>query len=132
MKNLLVILAFLLSWAGLDSFATANDNSGAEEKVFSSTRDGDEPEHPLVRDICIVSPSGAVFSGDGSSFTMSVRPTNTGRKTQTSVRSSFRFLKDGKVIDRALSRTFRNEILHSGSGMFSTGRYIHIIRHLLI
>ena len=83
-------------------------------------------------DAAILPVRTATFSGDGSSLAPSFRSSNSGKRVQSSFKSSFRIIKEGKVFDRNNFYTFQTAILQFQSGIRSTSRYIYSICRLLI
>ena len=51
------------------------------------------------RELCITSAQGYTFAGNNSSNSVSVRITQSVRRTNQPVRSTFRMVKGGKIID---------------------------------
>ena len=70
--------------------------------------------------------------GGGSNYSAPVRSFNSGRRIQSSSKSGFRIIKEGKIFDRNNFITFRTDILQFQSGIHSNSRYIYSICHLLI
>ncbi|MBR0301279.1 MAG: hypothetical protein IJQ93_13320 [Bacteroidales bacterium] len=73
---------------------------------------------------------GILFSGYGGLNSVSVRNTNTGRRTSPQTRSSFRIIKVGKVIDNNRTHPFLTPVFVPLSGMHITERYLFSICRL--
>lgn len=111
--------------------AKATATATAKATVASAEQDGSD-RNPDYDAPALLPSQTARFSGEDTSIAHSFRTTNSGRRTQVSQKSPFRFVKAGKVIDRRNFYTFRTELHQFQTGVHSTSRYIHTICHLLI
>ncbi len=132
MKTLLLIFSLLLSLFSRGSnraeAVVASDKGSycVEETPSSDTR----ADYSLNRDICITAAQGLTFAGDGSSNSVSVRTTNTGRRTSPQTRSTFRMIKGGKVIDNNRTHPFLAPVFVPLSGTHIAERYLLAICRL--
>jgi len=133
MKHFLIIIGLILSsyfGGSLPADEKVRDISQctvvASDNRDTSTRDYD------CKTFCILPSRTAVYSGENSSITPSVRSTNSGRRIQSSGKAPFRVIKAGKVIDRHNYCTFQTELKQFSSGIHSTNRYIHSLCQMLI
>lgn len=79
------------------------------------------------REICFTSAQGYTFAGNGSTYSVSVRTTQSGRRINQQVRSTFRFVKDGKVVDNNHLYPFLFQSDIHSAGMFISERYLFSI-----
>lgn len=134
MKSFVIIFTVLLSFIfgeGGASEACDRKPHYTDAVVQRSDKEAADTKTDF-NDLAILPARTATFSGDGNSFTPSVRSTNAGRRVQSSTKSTFRLIKAGKVLDRNNFHTFRTAILQFQSGIRSNSRYIHSICQLLI
>lgn len=133
MKGFLLILSLFMSCLFSDSGLARKDISGnpPSATIEPPGRNANEDAADF-NNLAILPVRTASCSGDGNCFAPTLRPTNTCRRVQLSSRSSFRFIRDGKVFDRNNLYTFQTAILRFQSGINSHSRYIHSICHLLI
>lgn len=82
------------------------------------------------RDICITAAQGYSFAGNNSSNSVSVRTTQTGRRTSPQTKSSFRIVKSGKVIDHSQSHPFLAQSILQLSGTRISERYLYSLCRL--
>lgn len=73
-----------------------------------------------------------ILSGEGSNFTSTFHPTNSGKRTPQSCKSSLRAIYTTIVFGRINFHIFQGNILQFLSGIRSSGRYIYFICRLLI
>lgn len=134
MKSFVLILTALLSSIfGGDRASNACDRNihYTDAVVQCSDKDASDKKADF-NDVAILPIRTATFSGDGNSFSPSVRSTNSGRRIQPSNKSSFRIIKAGKVFDKNHFYTFQTVLFQFQSGMHSNSRYIYSICQLLI
>lgn len=134
MKSFVIIIAFLLSFifgGGRASNVCDRNHHYADAVVLPSGEDAADKKTDF-NDVAILPVRIATFSGDGNSLAPSARSTNSGRRVQSSFKSSFRVIKDGRVIDRHDFYTFQADLKQFSSGIRSTNRYIYSICQLLI
>lgn len=134
MRGLVIIISVLLSFIfGEGKVGNASDrNRQYTDAVVESTDKGAADRKADFNDVAILPVRTATFSGDSSSFAPSFRSTNSGRRAQSSFKSSFRLVKEGKVFDRNNFYSFQTVILQFQSGIHSNSRYIYSICQLLI
>ena len=133
MKGILLILSVFLSGllsGGWQEYNAIEDK--AREAVVECAGCNTTEKKADFNDVAILPIRTATFSGDGNSFTPSVRPTNSGRRVQPSTKSAFLIIKAGKIFDRNNFSTFQAAILQFQSGIRSSSRYIYSICQLLI
>ena len=130
---LLLILSLLLSlFSGGKNRteAVVASDEGAFCASEASSSDTREAGYSLNRDLCITAAQGQSFAGDGSSNSVSVRTTNTGRRTSPQNRFSFRIVKGGKVIDNNRTHPFLAPVFVPLSGTHISERYLFSICRL--
>ena len=133
MKILVLILTMLLSCSC--SYRTSGDRETQELVAVAVVESGNQDDNKKNADY---RPSGilpartAVYSGEDTSVTPSVRSTNSGRRVQHSNKSPFLVIKTGKDIDRNNLHSFLTDLKRFPSGIHSTNRYIHSLCQLLI
>lgn len=125
-------MSFLLSWLFGGGDAHIDTPVVSEETIAEATTRDTAQDLGDYNSLCLTSARGAGFSGEDNTFAPSVRSINSGRRIQSSTRSSFRVLKVGKVLDRQHFQTFRQTFYNRPSGTFCFSRFIYSIRHLLI
>lgn len=133
MKGILLIFSLFLSCLFSGSGQIDDVRTGDTVSLVVEAAESDAAENSTdFNDLAIMPVRTASYSGDGNSFAPSVRSNNTGRRVQSSSRSTFRVIKDGKVIDRHNFCTFRATLLQFPSGIHAADRYIYSICNLLI
>lgn len=132
MKTLLIILSLLLSLfsGGKGKTGAAVPSNGGPYCVAEASSPDTNADCSLNRDLCITAPLGQSFTGDGSSNSISVRTTNTGRRTSPQTRCSFRVIKGGKVIDNNRNHPFLTPLFVPLSGTRISERYLFSICRL--
>ena len=134
MRGIVIIISVLLSFIfGEGRISNICDvNLQCTDALVECTDTGAADKTSDINDVALLPVRTATFSGDGSSFAPSVRSTNSGKRVQSTYKSSFRVIKAGKVLDRNIFYTFQADILQFQSGIRSNSRYIHSICQLLI
>jgi len=101
MRPLALIIAFLLSFltGGRTEISSASDQNCGPCNVSESQSPQKAADYTLNRDLCITAAQGYSFAGGESTNSVLVRVSQSGRRTSPQVRSSFRMVKGGKVID---------------------------------
>ena len=134
MKSFVLIFSVLLSFISgggrADNICEKNLHY-SDAVVKCSDKDATDKKTDF-NDTAILPVRTATFSGDGSNFAPSLRSSNSGKRVQSSFKSSFRIIKEDKVFDRNNFYTFQTAILQFQSGIRSNGRYIYSICRLLI
>lgn len=112
---LVLIFSFLLSFlsAGRTDAVSTRCPSDETAAAFSQNRE-----------ICITAAQGYTFAGNNSTNSISVRITQTGKRTPPQVRSSFRIVKGGKVIDNNHLHPFLAQSFVHLSGIYLSERYL--------
>ena len=134
MKSFVLIFSVLLSFIfGGDRTNSVCDRNlhYSDAVVKCSDKDAAEKKSGF-NDTAILPLRPATFSGDGNSFAPTFRSNHSGKRVQSSFKSSFRIIKEGKVLDRNNLYAFRTDILQFQSGIHSNSRYIYSICRLLI
>ncbi|MBR1576115.1 MAG: hypothetical protein IJ654_06685 [Bacteroidales bacterium] len=114
---------FLLSFLSAGRTEAVNNVSGypsAEETV----------DYAQNRDICITSAQGYSFAGSDSTNSASVRIPQSIRRLNQPVRSTFRIVKDGKVIDNNRLHPFLAQSFVHLAGIYISERYLYSICRL--
>ncbi|MBP3202553.1 MAG: hypothetical protein J6M31_02975 [Bacteroidales bacterium] len=132
MKTLLFILSLLLSlFSGgkNKTEAVAASDDGVYCVAEASSPDT-QADYSLNRELCISAAQGQTFAGDGGSNSVSIRTTNTGRRTSPQNRFTFRVIKGGKVIDNNRTHPFLTPVFVPLSGTPISERYLFSICRL--
>lgn len=132
MKILTLILSLLLSLFSGDKAGRVSDVQEAVGQCSISERSSSEKtvDHSLNRDICITAAQGYSFTGSNSTNSVSVRTSNTGRRTSPQTKSTFRVVKSGKVIDNNNIHPFLTPSFITLSGTRTSERYLYSICRL--
>ena len=132
MKILTLILSLLLSLFSGDKAGRVSDVQEAVGQCSISERSSSEKtvDHSLNRDICITAAQGYSFTGSNSTNSVSVRASNTGRRTSPQTKSTFRVVKSGKVIDNNNIHPFLTPSFIKLSGTRTSERYLYSICRL--
>lgn len=129
MDLLFIILSFFLSlsFSGQQDTSVSDRLSGQCE-LLQSPEDRNVPaDKALNRDICITSAQGWAFSGSENGNPVSVRSSQTGRRTSPSTKTTTRLVRTGKVIDTHNFNPFLSAVFLKAAGVQSLPRYIHAI-----
>lgn len=135
------VLRLLLLIIGLLLSCGYSDRMSVDEIVRDSARGslvGSDSQDSGMwgfdsKSLAILPTRTAGYAGENNSVTSSVRSANSGnRRVQPSAKTSFLFIRNGKVIGRHNYQTFRTALKQFPSGMHSEKRYIHSLCQLLI
>ena len=132
MKGLLLIWSVMLSLLGggrteVVCEAVAPQTRHAVGEAPSSDRSMD---HRLNRDLCIASAQSYSFNGGNSIQSVSVRTSQTGRRTSPETKSTSRIVKSGKVIDNNHLHPFLTLSFCVLSGPLTSERYLYSLCRL--
>ena len=132
MKGLLLIWSVMLSLLGggrteVVCEAVAPQTRHAVGEAPSSDRSMD---HRLNRDLCITSAQSYSFTGGNSIQSVSVRTSQTGRRTSPETKSTSRIVKSGKVIDNNHLHPFLTLSFCVLSGPLTSERYLYSLCRL--
>ncbi len=133
MKRILFILSFLLPLLLHCQSASGGDVNISVEAVLSisvgpnSSQDCQDIEHAYFS-----LAENAVLSHQDNTSSPNIRSVKSGRRIQSSSKSSTRIIKAGKVLDRQYFFTFQANLLQFTTGIFSSRRYIYTICQMLI
>lgn len=131
-KQVVLILSFLLSLFSGGRTDVVCDSS-SQDVLCAVTEDQSHENtagYARSKDLCITAAQGYSFSGDSNPNSVSIRVTQSGRRTQSQVRSTFRIIKGGKVIDNNHSHPFLAESVSHQVGMYVPQRYLFSICRL--
>ena len=132
MRPLALIIAFLLSFltGGRTEISNASDQNRGPCSVSESQSPQKAADYTLNRDLCITAAQGYSFAGGESTNSVLVRVSQSGRRTSPQVRSSFRMVKGGKVIDNNHLHPFLAQSIVHQAGMYISERYLFSICRL--
>ncbi|MBO6168749.1 MAG: hypothetical protein J6O51_02130 [Bacteroidales bacterium] len=82
------------------------------------------------RDICIIAAQGYTFAGSDSTNSVSVKTAQSGRRVNPQVRSTFRIVKCGKVINNNHLHPFLAQSVVHLAGIYISERYLFSICRL--
>ena len=131
-KQVVLILSFLLSLFSGGRTELVDDSS-SQDVLCAVTEDQsheDAAGYAQNRELCITAAQGYSFSSDSNPNSVSIRVTQSGRRTQSQVRSTVRIIKSGKVIDNNHSYPFLAESIVHQAGMYVPQRYLFSICRL--
>ena len=131
-KPILLILSLLLSLLSGGKVEKTAISAEAENKHFVSETSSNErtPDYSRERECCITAVQGYAFSGNESSNSVSIRTPQSGRRSSSQMKSSFRIIKSGKVIDNKILHPFLALSYQQLSGLIFSERYLFIICRL--
>ena len=89
-------------------------------------------DYARERECCITAIQGYTFAGSESSQSVSLRTLQSGRRSSAQAKSSFRFVKSGKVIDNKSLHPFLVLSFRQCYGLIFFQKYLHIICRLRI
>ena len=131
-KQVVLILSFLLSlFSGGRTEVVCGGSS--QDVLYAVTEDQSHENtagYAQNKELCITAAQGYSFSGDSNPNSVSIRVTQSGKRTQSQVRSTFRIIKGGKVIDNNHSHPFLAESIAHQAGMYVPQRYLFSICRL--
>ena len=132
MKPFVLIFSFLLSLlsGGRTEVASTNPSSGAQCHVSEYPATESITGFAHNREICITAAQGYTFAGDDSTSSVSIRIPQSGKRTTPQVRSTFRIVKAGKVIDNNHLHPFLAQSVVHMAGIHIAERYLFSICRL--
>ena len=122
MKLFVLIFSFLLTFLSEGRTEVASVSKGPSTESIA--------DYSQNREICITAAQGYTFAGNNSTNSISVRITQTGKRTSPQVRSTFRMVKGGKVIDNNRLHPFLAQSVVHLSGIYIAERYLFSICRL--
>ena len=124
MKLLVLIFSFLLTFL-------SEGRTGTEVVIVSECSSTENAgDFTQNREICITAAQGYTFAGNNSTNSISVRITQSGKRTSPQVRSAFRMVKGGKVIDNNRLHPFLAQSVVHLAGIYISERYLFSICRL--
>lgn len=128
MKQVTLILSFLLFFlsGGRAEVVTGSQESG-QYSVSEGQSTNKTSDYTQNRELCIAAAQGYTFAGDGGTNSVLIRVSQSGRRTQPQVRSTFRIIKGGKVIDNNHLHPFLAQSIVHLAGMYLSDRYLFSI-----
>lgn len=120
-KFVTLILSLLLSFLSVGRTDVVSTSPQNGEYIADCSRN---------RELCITAAHGYTFAGNGSTNSVIVRVTQSGRRTTPQVRSTFRIIKGGKVIDNNNIHPFLARPIVHQVGMYISERYLFSICNL--
>ena len=129
MKHLALILSILLSFLSggrTDVLDKSSQNEGQCSVSESSSTDK-TTDCTQNREICITAAQGYSFAGGSNTHSVSIRVTQSGRRTSPQVRSTFRIIKGGKIIDNNHLHPFLAQSIVHQAGIYISDRYLFSI-----
>ena len=122
MKLFVLIFSFLLTFLSGERAEVASVSEGPSNESIA--------DFSQNREICITAAQGYTFAGNNGSNSISVRITLTGKRTSPQVRSTFRMVKGGKVIDNNHLHPFLAQSFVHLAGFYISERYLFSICRL--
>ena len=131
-KSFILVLSFLLSlfFGGKEGNSSAVSSREGSCNVAAAPSSDKPSDLTQNREICIAAAQGYTFAGSENSYTVSVRTTNTGRRTSPQTKSTFRIVKGGKVIDNNHLHPFLALSFVQLSGLHISERYLFALCRL--
>jgi hypothetical protein len=125
MKLAALIISFLLSFlsGGKAAEADVRPQNDGRCSVAESPSTEKTADYTRNRELCIAAAQGYTFAGDGGTNSVLIRVSQSGRRTQLQVRSTFRIIKGGKVIDNNHLHPFLAQSIVHLAGMYLSDRY---------
>lgn len=136
LRTVLLIVSFLLSflYGGQVGCVDLPEDRFHPQETLGGISEGSSPEkdsaHAFGREFCIASVQGYCFAGSENTNSVSVRVTQTMRRYPPRSRSTFRMVKDGKVIDNNRTHPFLAQSLVHSAGFYLVERYLFSICRL--
>ena len=126
MKLFVLIFSLLLSFlsTGRTDVANSVSSSGSRCNVSKSPSSEQAADFTQNREICITSAQGYTFAGNNSTNSVSVRLTQSVRRINQPVRSTFRIVKGGKVIDNNHLHPFLAQSFVHLAGIYVIDRFL--------
>jgi hypothetical protein len=127
-KLVTLILSFLLFFlsGGRAEVVTSSQKSG-QYSVSEGQSTNKTSDYTQNRELCITAAQGYTFAGGGNSNSVSIRVTQSGKRTSPQVRSTFRIIKGGKIIDNNHLHPFLAQSIVHQAGMYISDRYLFSI-----
>ncbi len=122
MKLYVLIFSFLLTFLSGERAEVASVSEGPSNESIA--------DFSQNREICITAAQGYTFAGNNSTNSISVRITQTGKRTSPQVRSTFRMVKGGKVIDNNHLHPFLAQSFVHLAEFYISERYLFSICRL--
>lgn len=133
MKRILFILSFLLPLLLHCQTASGREvNLSAKSVLCLSIDQNNSQDCSDIGHAFFSLVENAVLSHQDNTSSPNVRSVKSGRRIQSSSKSSTRIIKAGKVLDRQYFFTFQANLLQFQTGIFSSRRYIYSICQMLI
>lgn len=126
---ILVIVFLSLLLSGRESFSAAISQTDWSYGMSTSVSDSITKDRPVSfgRDISFLPVGGNAFSGNTTSFSGSIRLTQTGRRINPSTKTTFRLIKAGKVMDGRSPFQRGVSLLQLLPDLFSFNQHLHLI-----
>ena len=132
MKLAALIISLLLSFLSRGKAAEADvrpQNDGrcsvAENPSTEKTAD-----YTRNRELCLAAAQGYTFAGEGGASSVLVRVPQSGRRIQPQIRSTFRIVKGGRIIDNNHLHPFLAQSFVHLAGIYIAERYLFSICRL--
>ena len=134
MKQFVLIFSILLSFLsqGRTEVLSTSISDGSQSSISECPAAEKAADFSQNRESCITAAQGYSFSGSDSTYSISGRITQSGKRTSPQVRSTFRILKSGKVIDNNHLHLFLAQYIAHLAGIYVSGRYLFAICRLRI
>lgn len=132
MKLFVLIFSFLLTFfsGGRTEVVSTHASGGSLCRVSECPSAENPADFTQNREICITAAQGYAFAGNNSSNSVSVRLTQSGKRTSPQVRSAFRMVKGGKIIDNNHLHPFLARSFVHLAGIYMGERYLFSICRL--
>lgn len=134
MKLILLILSLLLSLLTGGKGERSAVSSGTERQYCREDASSNPSSRDYAREraCCITAVQGYTFTGSENANSASLRTVQTGRRSSPQAKSSFRFVKSGKIIDNKNLHPCLVLSYQLMTGLVFSQRYLHIICRLRI
>ena len=126
---ILVITLLSLFLSGRDGFSTVISQTDKGSSLSASISDAFTKDSPAAfgREMSFVAVCGSAFSGNTTSFSGSIRLTQTGRRINPSTKTTFRLVKAGKVIDGRSPFQRGVSLFQLLPDLFSFNQHLHLM-----
>ena len=124
MKLIVLIFSFLLSFLSAGRIEVTASSNGSQCNVSACQSSAEAVDYTQNKEICITAAQGYAFAGSNSTNSVSVRTTQSFRRLNQPVRSSFRIVKGGKIIDNNHLHPFLAQSFVHLAGIYISERYL--------
>ena len=132
LKQFVLIFSILLSFLsqGRTEVLSTSISGGSQSSISECPATEKAADFSQNWESCITAAQGYSFSGSDSTYSISGRITQSGKRTSPQVRSAFRMVKGGKIIDNNHLHPFLARSVVHLAGIYISERYLFSICRL--